>query len=588
MASVLNIQTAIDNFKTCAASPIQHFSVIYEKENPLQRTGRFNVVFKIRDNHTYDEYALRILFNPIHQGFENRLKDINQFFQQASLPYFIPFTYYHQGLYIPDEDDDTDVIVMRWIKGETLDVFISRNLQNPHQLLQAADVFITMTRSLHRERVSHGDLQHGNIIIQEHYGHIFIYLVDYDSICFPNIEGQQEYIAGVPDYQHPSRIQGDNNRLTEKADYFSELIIYLSLLAIAEKPYLWQLYGNGEHLLFCVDDFSNFEQKTIFRELQQCSNKVRKLTDILKKYLDTSHYTQLEPFESLAGWYRHTSTITKETTEEQEKTILSQFFDWCTLFLKDTLSVFDIKLEKIKNKMIIGIASILALIIVIIMVCIYVGNHTIHGYDEDGRSISYFTIKYDHKLWFSNGLAPVSKKGKWGFINKEGDLVIPIEYDKVLLDPLFFEDDVAFLIKDGYLGAVDRTGHEELSFIYTRIEPFKGNRDKGNKFFKIEYNNSWGIIDKRARLIQLPYYDEILQADLSFSNLYLVRRNDLWGALNINHRKRDIIPLKYEKITYIKGYFYAEYKGKNYKMDILGNILNDRKKKKKKINQLKN
>ena len=222
------------------------------------------------------------------------------------------------------------------------------------------------------------------------------------------------------------------------------------------------------------------------------------------------------------------------------------------------------------------------------MVCIYVGNHTIHGYDEDGRSISYFTIKYDHKLWFSNGLAPVSKKGKWGIINKEGDLVIPIEYDKVLLDPLFFEDDVAFLIKDGYLGAVDRTGHEELSFIYTRIEPFKGNRDKGNKFFKIEYNNSWGIIDKRARLIQLPYYDEILQADLSFSNLYLVRRNDLWGALNINHRKRDIIPLKYEKITYIKGYFYAEYKGKNYKMDILGNILNDRKKKKKKINQLKN
>ena len=39
--------------------------------------------------------------------------------------------------------------------------------------------------------------------------------------------------------------------------------------------------------------------------------------------------------------------------------------------------------------------------------------------------------QYDYVYVFSEGLAPVSKGGKWGFVDKEGRLVIPLEYDDV-------------------------------------------------------------------------------------------------------------------------------------------------------------
>ena len=39
--------------------------------------------------------------------------------------------------------------------------------------------------------------------------------------------------------------------------------------------------------------------------------------------------------------------------------------------------------------------------------------------------------QYDEFLWFGEGLAPVRKGKKWGFINVEMDLVIPLRFEKV-------------------------------------------------------------------------------------------------------------------------------------------------------------
>ena len=38
---------------------------------------------------------------------------------------------------------------------------------------------------------------------------------------------------------------------------------------------------------------------------------------------------------------------------------------------------------------------------------------------------------YEELLQYSEGLLPVKKEGKWGFINKDNQTIIPIIYDEV-------------------------------------------------------------------------------------------------------------------------------------------------------------
>ena len=67
-----------------------------------------------------------------------------------------------------------------------------------------------------------------------------IFLIDYDSFYCVELQGEKDIITGLVDYQHPLR--KTNNIIHEKIDYFSELIIYLSILAIAENPTLVDKY----------------------------------------------------------------------------------------------------------------------------------------------------------------------------------------------------------------------------------------------------------------------------------------------------------------------------------------------------------
>ena len=71
-------------------------------------------------------------------------------------------------------------------------------------------------------------MQHGNIMVKD--GGQLV-LVDYDSMYVPALDGWDEEIKGLQGYQHEARWK--NKKLAPKADYFSELIIYLSLLGLS-------------------------------------------------------------------------------------------------------------------------------------------------------------------------------------------------------------------------------------------------------------------------------------------------------------------------------------------------------------------
>ena len=86
----------------------------------------------------------------------------------------------------------------------------------------------------------------------------------------------------------------------EKVDYFSELVIYLSLLGLAEKPDLWSQFGDRTEkgLLFIAEDFKNPDQSDVFRELENLSLDVKQLASKLKEFCKLS-LDQLEPLEAV-------------------------------------------------------------------------------------------------------------------------------------------------------------------------------------------------------------------------------------------------------------------------------------------------
>ena len=258
--------------------------------SPYLFTGGFTMVFHLTKG--FSKWAFRVW----HCGFnrqKERFQKISQYLVNKDLPYFADFIYDEKGLLVNGEFVDT--IRMKWLDGDLLKNYIEKNINNPNELRLLADSFLEMFKSLHEENISHGDLQHGNILIDEHGN---IQLIDYDSVCVPDIEGDEELVTGLIGYQHPSRLN-NATKTSLKADYFSELIIYLSLCAIAENPNLWEEYNviDTEVLLFNDSDLENILQSKIYKELSNSgSNTIKSLVKILVEYLFEKSYLNLEPF----------------------------------------------------------------------------------------------------------------------------------------------------------------------------------------------------------------------------------------------------------------------------------------------------
>ncbi len=97
--------------------------------------------------------------------------------------------------------------------------------------------------------------------------------------------------------------------------------------------------------------------------------------------------------------------------------------------------------------------------------------------------------KYDHKYENHNGLAVVSKNGKYGYINKDGEKVTPIKYDNAFR----FDGTMAVVVLDGKYGAININGQEEVPLKYDKLFAFKDGISIARIKNKYAYINSKGI-----------------------------------------------------------------------------------------------
>lgn len=254
-------------------------------------TGGFSVVFPYRIANG-EKWAFRCWHSDIKNS-NKRYETIADAIKKANLSFLCEFQYIDKGINV--EGNIYPTTRMRWIDGITIKDYICQNRNSKDLLIALAGNFLKMTQALHAQSLAHGDLQHGNILVDNNHQ---LYLVDYDSFYCPQLKGETDTVTGLADYQHPARIS--NKSVSKKLDYFSELIIYLSILAIAEDPSLVDTYkvADADRLLFSKEDFKDIKNAPIYKDICSLGNDFQDLLAVLEEYLVHQSIDDLVPFES--------------------------------------------------------------------------------------------------------------------------------------------------------------------------------------------------------------------------------------------------------------------------------------------------
>lgn len=258
-------------------------------------TGGFTLVFPVDVKR--EKWAFRCWYVDLG-NLRGHFQILSQVLSKFALPYFCSFTYVDEGIVVEGKKYPTTR--MKWIDGKNLKEYICIHKNDKNKLKNLANNFVKMITTLHKYHISHGDLQHGNILVDDNDN---LFLIDYDSVYVPELQGEADIIKGLKGYQHPKR--GDNLLANEKVDYFSELIIYLSILAIAEKSSLVEKYQveDSEQLLFSFEDFKDLENSQVYADLMQLEGLFPILLKILSDYLNEDDICNLDPFTTLVDKY---------------------------------------------------------------------------------------------------------------------------------------------------------------------------------------------------------------------------------------------------------------------------------------------
>ncbi|MEQ1905525.1 MAG: hypothetical protein ABL888_15155 [Pirellulaceae bacterium] len=222
-------------------------------------------------------YAVKC-FRYDNPEYERRYPAITSHLNSHRLSYFVGFRYMTRGIRVGPAW--YPILKMKWTEGESLISYIQRNLTSPAVLHRLASSWSRLLVDLQKANIAHGDLQHGNVLVVGG----DLKLVDYDGMYVPALDGSLGLEIGHRNYQHPERTELD---FGSYLDNFSAWLIYVSIMALAVRPALWQVLGSGDEcLLFRKQDLVDPEQSEAFRLLRAIPDEeVRDLIDQFENLL---------------------------------------------------------------------------------------------------------------------------------------------------------------------------------------------------------------------------------------------------------------------------------------------------------------
>lgn len=149
------------------------------------------------------------------------------------------------------------------------------------------------------------------------------------------------------------------------------------------------------------------------------------------------------------------------------------------------------------KKKILGISIIVSLI-TMLFILTGCGNSTNKGSsdneDAEVTKVGNLSLELQQINDFSEGLASAKKDGKWGYIDKKGNVVIDFIYEKAN----DFSEGLASVEKDGKAGYINAKGEVVVDFVYRSTYTFS------NGYGVIRDGTYYGVIDKQGNTIIEP------------------------------------------------------------------------------------
>ena len=264
------------------------------RNRPVAFSGSFSTVFKMRTK-SGRKLAMRV-FHPEDGGKVQTTSDLTRRYAllgqymdtlrgKRQLPSeILEFAIVERGMRIGGED--VPIMKLPWISGRGLDNWIDTRLGQGRAKavkLLAAN-WKELMADLRYIGIAHGDLHHGNIKLESSGA---MRLLDYDAMYAPPLKGLTSDEIGHPNFQHPAyHFPARTRPFDADMDNFSSIVIYLSLIAIADNPDLWKKYYREDNLIFVGErDFVNPDTSPLFQDLAASKNAtVRNLARQLAGY----------------------------------------------------------------------------------------------------------------------------------------------------------------------------------------------------------------------------------------------------------------------------------------------------------------
>jgi hypothetical protein len=173
--------------------------------------------------------------------------------------YFVDFDFQQSGIRV--RQATFPIVRMDWVEGDTFGIWLDNHIGDTRGLENARVEFVNIARFLAQKGIAHGDIQNGNVMVEN--GHIR--LIDYDGMFVPGMHPGNGSETGHRHFQHPERRVAD---FGPQMDRFSFIALDLSLRAIIEDKSLYPKFREGgETIIFKANDFADPERSEIFRRL---------------------------------------------------------------------------------------------------------------------------------------------------------------------------------------------------------------------------------------------------------------------------------------------------------------------------------
>ena len=172
-------------------------------------------------------------------------------------------------------------------------------------------------------------------------------------------------------------------------------------------------------------------------------------------------------------------------------------------------------------------------------------------FDYSGNILK--TFDYDNISGFKYGLASIYKNGKSGFINKNGEVVIPCIYDNYQPE---FNEGLSILYREGFYYIVNIKGEKVSQLKCDCLFKFSNGLARFENIKKKLWftENRYGYIDSNGQEIVQPIYEE---ADDFKHGFAVTKLKGKWGVTDITGKV--VFPFKYDEVKVLKNNLFLLY-----------------------------